>query len=489
MKFIKKNWLIIFIIFAGVFLRSIKFQQFFMYNHDHDLEGWIVRDILENGHLRLIGQETTNQGVFIGALWYYLLIPFYLITNWDPIGTVALPIIVSAISIWSIYFVFSRVFDKRTGLISAAIYSFSYYTVFTDREVVPTTPVMLWTIWFFYALFQIYKGKQKTGFILAAILAALIWHLNLALAIVLPLALVSLYFSKKKINFKYLGLAVIVAVVLSLPLIIFEIKHGFIQINAIYQSITTDKTYIEGTSKGFAKLDRVMQLVYKNTKGIFFNSIDQINEKIPFLLLLFASGYLLVKKKLDLKLSAVMILWLGLFVAFFTLNPINISEYYINGMNVIWIALASLFLSKFLNKYLSLALLFVFLMLNLFHIINTPVNASGYIQRKAVADFIKQDASAHNYPCVAISYITEPGYDLGYRYFFFLNNLKTKPPSSMAPVYTIVFPHSKVDRIDKSFGALGLVLPDYERYNESSVETSCEGENDNLTYPMFGFTK
>lgn len=489
MKFIKKNWLIIFIVIAGVILRSIKFQQFFMYNHDHDLEGWIVRDILENRHLRLIGQETTNQGVFIGALWYYLLIPFYLATNWDPIGTVALPLVVSAISIWSMYFVFTRVFDKRSGLISASIYSFSYYTVFTDREVVPTTPVMLWTIWFFYALFQIYKGKQKMGFILVAVLAALIWHLNLALAIVLPLVFVSLYFSKKKINFKYLSFAIGLAIILSLPLILFEIKHGFIQTNAIYNSITTDKTYIEGTSKGLAKLDRVMQLVYKNTKGIFFNSIDQISERLPFVLLLFASGYLLIRKKLDLKMTAIMILWLGLFVAFFTLNPINISEYYINGMNVIWIGLASLFLSKFLNKYLSLFLLFVFLVINLLHIVNTPVNASGYTQRKSVAEFIKHDAQLHNYPCVAISYITEPGYDLGYRYFFFLNKLKLKPPSSLAPVYSIVFPHSKVDKIDKSFGAIGLVLPDYERYNNSSVDASCEGENANLTEPMFGFTK
>ena len=28
-------------------------------------------------------------------------------------------------------------------------------------------------------------------------------------------------------------------------------------------------------------------------------------------------------------------------------------------------------------------------------------------------------------------------------------------PDSLAPVYTIVFPHSYVDRLDKTFGSLG----------------------------------
>jgi len=89
---------------------------------------------------------------------------------------------------------------------------------------------------------------------------------------------------------------------------------------------------------------------------------------------------------------------------------------------------------------------------------------------------------------VSVSFITNPGYELGYRYIFYLNNLHVNQPSSGSPVYTIVFPHTKVDRIDKSFGALGLILPDYEKYTEKEVNESCSGSNENLTDPMFGFT-
>ena len=62
-------------------------------------------------------------------------------------------------------------------------------------------------------------------------------------------------------------------------------------------------------------------------------------------------------------------------------------------------------------------------------------------------------------------------------------------PVSGSPVYSIVFPHSMVDKIDKSFGSLGLIYPDYSRYNENDVNQSCQGANSNLTDPMFGYTE
>ena len=111
------------------------------------------------------------------------------------------------------------------------------------------------------------------------------------------------------------------------------------------------------------------------------------------------------------------------------------------------------------------------------------------MERKAIVNFIKADAALHTYPCVAISYITSPGNNLGYRYWFWLAGVKAMRPDTLAPVYTIVFPHSYVDRLDKTFGSLGLIFPDYSRYTNDGITQSCAGENQNLTESMFGFTK
>lgn len=274
-KLIKKHWIFIIILIAGIFLRVYKPYEWFMYSHDQDLAAWIVKDIAIDRHARLIGQETSSKGVFIGPLFYYLQIPFYFLANWDPKGSVWLPVVISTFSLWSFYFVFSRVFNKTVGIIATLIYSVSYNIIFVDREVVPTMPVMLWVIWFFYAISILEKGKQK-AYVLLSILGGLIWHLNLALALLSPLVIVGQVLSKKKMNFKYLSISLVIFTFLMSPFVFFEQRHGFQQIKAIVSSFTTQKDYIEGTSTGFAKMDRVFQIVHKNTTALFWDSVLNI---------------------------------------------------------------------------------------------------------------------------------------------------------------------------------------------------------------------
>ena len=192
----KKYWLLITILLIGLFLRVYKPLELYMYGHDQDLAGWIIKDILVNGHLRLIGQETSSQGVFIGPLFYYLQIPFYLLTKMDSSGTIILVTILGLFSIFSFYFCFSKIFGKRVGLISAFIYSIGVYFIFTDREIVPTMPVYLWTVWFFYGLWLILNGKSK-AYILLGTLLGTAWNFNMALVILTPLILFAQIFSKK----------------------------------------------------------------------------------------------------------------------------------------------------------------------------------------------------------------------------------------------------------------------------------------------------
>ena len=180
--------------------------------------------------------------------------------------------------------------------------------------------------------------------------------------------------------------------------------------------------------------------------------------------------------------------WIALYIVFFSFHPLPLSEYYLNGITIVWIIAASMGLQK-LPKILAALILAVFLALNLYRMFTFDTNHAGYIERKALVSYIKDNAVKHNYPCVAISYITSPGNNFGYRYWFWFFKLKTMRPDTLAPVYTIVFPHSYVSKLDKTFGALGLIYPDYSSYTIDSIAKSCDRADQNLTESMFGFTK
>lgn len=482
-KILIKNKFILAILLLGIFLRTHKPLEMFMYSHDQDLASWVIRDVLENHHIRLIGQETSSKGVFIGMGYYYLLIPFYLIFNMNPIGGLVLSTLFSTLTILSYYFIFTKIFNKKVGLIGALIYASSIYTVLTDRESVPTVPVMLWSVWFLYAQYLILKNKQLKGFLLSALLLGLVWHINLGLVILAPLPVISFLLSKKKLNIKAFIYAFMLLIFTSLPLIAFETRHNFSQTKAIFTSLQAKE--VIATSR-LEKFDRVMQLNVKNTNRLL--GIDNFNipKAYSFYGLLLAFTYLVYKKIINYKFAIISVYWLGIYTLFFTFNSINTSEYYLNGMIVIWIMIAA----NFAQKKFVFPILAVFVLLNIHTFLNLPANKSGYLYRRAIISEIKADATIHNYPCVSISYITEPGYDFGYRYLFKLEQMHVNRPDSLSPVYTIVYPLSLVDgNIDRSFGALGLIYPDYESYDLDEVNITCQGENSNLTDPLFGFTR
>jgi 4-amino-4-deoxy-L-arabinose transferase-like glycosyltransferase len=471
----------------ALFMRGWQAKERFYYAHDNDLAGWIVKDIVVDGHLRLIGQQTSAVGIFIGPLFYYSLIPFYLLANMDPAGSLMYSILIGLAAVASIYYVVNKVFGSSSAGFAALLYAGSELIAKTEREVVPTTGVMLWSIWFFYAVFLVFKG-QKSGLLLAAVLLSLVWHLNLALVLLSPLILLGIFYSKMY-NLKFFVAPLIVFLVLSAPLFSFETRHNFIQSRALQNSIFSLADSSETAVFLSQKISHVVVYAQKNITHIFLTQGFDFSLSLLPVILVALFIRLITKKLIPSYFAPVFIGWMFLFVIFFALHPINLSEYYLNGMNIFWVIIASVSLAKLFPKYLAWVLTGLFVLLNLSYFISSPINANGYIQKKALVDYISRDAASHNYPCISVSYITDPGYNLGYRYFFFLKNLHVNQPSSGSPVYSIVFPHQIVDKIDKSFGALGLVLPDYSRYDQDMVIDSCSGQNSNLTDPMFGFTK
>ncbi len=493
-KSITKIILILILSFA-LFLRVYNFKSFYVFSHDQDLASWIIKDIVVNHHFRLIGQETSSQGVMIGALFYYLQVPFYLLGGMNPLSSVFLSIILGVFATYSIYFVFSKIFSTKVGLIGAFIYAVSALIVFTDREVAPTMPVVLWTVWYLYSLYLIQKNDQLKGFALWALLVGLVWHLNLALVILAPLALVAFLFSDKKINFKAVIIGIAILIITNLPLIAFEYRHNFSQTKAIVLSLTTEKDMIQGTAKGVSKFDRVMQLVNKNAIGLLSkNNFVRPSSITLVLVLLFV--YLVKIKKISKFWAITFVLWQGLYIAFFSTNSLNVSEYYFNGMNIVWILIFAMSLSELLRnnngKVLFYILATLFVLTNLNNIFRHNTDKKGYVEKMNLVNQINVDRIKHGYPCISVSYITNPGYNLGYRYLFYIKGMHINKPmagSTGSPVYTIVFPHSLVDKIDASFGSLGLIYPEYELYEEKDIIKSCEGENTNLTEPMFGYTQ
>lgn len=411
-----------------------------------------------------------------------------MLTNMDPIGVGLLGILVGILTALSYYFVLSKLFNKATGLVAAFLHSVLITTVNFDRWIVPTLPTKLWAIWYFYTIFMIARGNFSL-LPLLGILIGLIWHIHIALVPALLAVPVSLFVSRKIPSKKILLFSMTTFFITSLPLILFEFRHNFSQTISIIQNLIIPQS----GENGFPKLIKVLGMIAKNNSALLF-SPQSIPEdlKLPLLILLLTSAFLLVKKKL-LKLKEILIIftWIIAIVLFFSISRTSISEYYFANLEIIFILFVSLLIAIFIRHsksalYLTLFILVIILVRNTTFFINMKPYQVGYTYRKNVADYIAQDAKSRGFPCVGITYITRLGENVGFRYFFYLNKLHIVHPSLDVPVYNIVLPFEYSKEVEKRIGVIGIIPPTSIPPKET-IQKSCSGPNTNLTNPMLGY--
>ncbi|HUV71541.1 MAG TPA: glycosyltransferase family 39 protein [Clostridia bacterium] len=472
------------ILLIGFYFRTYKIVQLYSFAHDHDLFSWIVKDIWVNKHFRLIGQETSVDGIYIGPLFYYLLVPFFALFNLDPLSAAIPTTIIGLLTIFSFYFVVSKFFGRIAGLIASFLYAVSISNVFFDRWVVPSQPTILWSIWYLFALLSIIKPKEKLKVLpLVGLLIGLIWHIHIALVPLLLLLPISLIISRKKIKPSELVIPFFILLVLTSPFWLFELRHHFNQFKGFFKSLT----YQKAAAQGFYRLQKVFDQASGYLLANLFPGLRLPNllNSIPFI---FISLYGLKNKLFSKKQLMIFASWivLTLLGQFFSKRPM--SEYYFVNISVITITLFSLFLARFYSlrreKILVIAFLIIFALFNFDQLSKRSQLPDGYLAKRGIVEFIKQDALYNNYPCISVNYISDFGRGVGFRYFFWWQGLKLIEPGRGAPVYNIVIPAElSPDEVKITFGNLGVILPKKTVFQDESV---CNNPQNQLQ-PMLGF--
>lgn len=484
-----KYIIILLIILAiGIFLRVYQIEERFDFAYDGDVASWVVRNIVVDKHVRLIGQQISAPGIYIGSLFYYLLIPFYLLSGMDPIGGAYLMVVIATLTVISYYFVFSKLFNRYVGLIAAFLQAVLLDRVYYDRWAVPSTLTGFWSIWYFYCLINVVRGNWTVLPILA-VLIGLIWHIHIALFPALLAVPVSVILSGKFPPKKWVLVFVGVLVLTNLPLGLFELKHNFLQTRSFWENLFSDHQY----GNGLYKLSVVLGMLYSNLANLLQLPF-KVGRQWLFVAILLSSVWLIKAEVIKFGESLLLLVWVVSMVGFFTLTSSPISEYYFSNVEVIFIGLIALILylvaKSFRNGFFLLSFLGLLLAFgNVRYFINHDIYRVGLHERKALVEFIKKDAQGRNFHCISVSYVTSVGDNFGFRYLFWLNQLKLADPRSGLPVYTIVQPEALVKSPEKTvFGHVGVVLPE-KQFGKNSYLKSCRSEDFNLTQPFVGFTQ
>ncbi|MGB9598860.1 MAG: hypothetical protein ACPLZH_03400, partial [Minisyncoccales bacterium] len=237
--FYKKKFLVFIFVFGlFLFFRFYQIEKRLPFGWDQERDAFAVKKILE-GNLTLIGPRVVGEGgFFLPPFFFYFLSPFYFIFKGNPFYS-----LISFLSLYLIsfflasYLTLSKVFGKKVAYLFLVIWSFLPVAILIDRIV--WNPLLV-PLFFVVIVFIFYKYLQSEN-ILFFVALSLVYFLGISfhiqVAFYLPFLLLALFFvGDKKLVFKKILIIFVSSILVFLPLIIFDIRHNFLNLNLILNS-------------------------------------------------------------------------------------------------------------------------------------------------------------------------------------------------------------------------------------------------------------
>jgi len=322
---------------------------------------------------------------------------------------------------------------KYFNIQSAVTMAFSGFWVMISVSAWNPYPMTLLTILILILLKKQLKLKRIDSklFSLLALTASFGFHFSSAFAIFYPLIIATILFSNKLFpKLKQIIFAALAFGVPFIPQILFELKNGFPQFNAVINYI---KVGGEGDGLSLDKIKLVVSTIFGENRNIIFQGIPDISSSplsIIFLLFIIVGIYYLIRtKKKDeefsrlLKISFIFFLipLLGFFFLHFNL-------WYIYPLIPVTTILIGTLISKAPKSitilFTSLYVVMSLLRLNYYLVDEKPrfINDSGfYPVKRTVIDYIRADAGDRDFSV----FTYKPDiYDFPYQYEFLAQGLR-----------------------------------------------------------------
>ncbi len=448
----KELILVLSILVVGLFLRVYKLPERTVFNADQEWMSYRVSDVF-SGDLAIIGPVASVGNFSIGPGFIYLWTLFGMISGNAPIAGAYLSVFLGILTLLGIYLFIRYFIDKAVAIFMLFITSISSFLIFWDY--IPWTPSLFYLSQILFLTGAYLITKKQFGYFLLSL--GLVIGFQSHIGIFLSFISILPYFIfiwPVKPRLKTMVISVSILFLGFLPNIIFDITHGFVNLNRLLLTFRGDG------ADYYVGINKLIDVLASNSISLFYPKkvtvFDSILARIGLALVL-SNGFRMLRNSKYKSLS-LLLLFTVLFPAlFFYVWQGKFSEYYLMMTVPSLIFLISLL---FLNlKKNSLIVISVLLISSVFNYLNlknykVPFNLKA---KENVARFMVEKAGTNDY---GISLTTRYGEQFGFNYIFdyYGINADLPPKPGENKIFSIIIPEG-FDGItgDKDFDGIGLI--------------------------------
>lgn len=391
---LKKHYMFIFILFLSIFLRMYRIDTLATFGRDQGIDFLVVRDILVDHKLTLIGIKVSIADFFQGPIYLYMLVPLFWLFHLNPLAGAYTAVLVSSLGIIILYITLLKFTDLKFANLTAL-----YYATCPQLVIFGNTPLYqnflpLFILLTIYLLLSLNTNNHK-GFIFAfliGVMASVSTELHL-LAITLVTAsfiYLIIHFFKRK--FSYIAAYLIGLLTGFSPTIIFEIRHNFLNTYLLSNYLNSNPQTLLMSNFSILKT-KIFEFVFLNDNFLII---------IPAL---FGVYILFQKNKVQKKYSNLKQFTLILFIVtlIFCFRSTSLGTHYFLPLFFAFILLIPAYISYAKHQKILLISMLLLIITNTIITVSQLNDNHGYFMPagwslkkiEQVADIINLDAEKH----------------------------------------------------------------------------------------------
>jgi len=224
------------------FIRAYHLIDLFPFTMDEEYQAFLANNTIKTGHIPLIGVNVANTGLYLGPLFTWISTILYWFANGSPIITAWVSVLISITTCWLLIKTINLLTkDYWLSLIGGLLYSLNPLIVMYDHKFWNPSLVMCLTVFWLFSLLK--SAKNQKWWIGVFAVLGLSFHIHYSLFILILPTFVEIFrqwklikLNKRKIFVKNITIKFILIIgICILPLLIFEIRHNFIQLTSFRQ--------------------------------------------------------------------------------------------------------------------------------------------------------------------------------------------------------------------------------------------------------------
>ncbi len=395
-KFIYQYWLIILLTIIGAVLRLYRIEASLQFLGDQGRDVIVLRNLWVKHDLPFIGPVTSVGSFFLGPLYYYLMAPFLLLANYNPVGPAIATAFIGIITIPVLYLITRSMLSASAAAITCFLYALAAIPIEQTRSAWNPNPMPLAGLGIVFGFYQALKTKQPRWLWLSAFSLGAALQLHYMIVFLGPFILwqIILVFRQKSLR-RSLFYWFLIIILLLFPLILFELKNNFINVRGLVEYLSKNDYARFNLWQTFKDLTGRSEQAIGMLLG-FGEAFSQVRTWITRAIWLPAFYLLLKKPKLGYQ---TVFLWLFISIIAIAFYRGRIPPYYLAFLFPAVFMLVGQILSQLKGKLwlINISFIILFSLYNFPKIYQVLTSTGNLNSVKITAGFIKKDIDKFGY--------------------------------------------------------------------------------------------